>query len=168
MATRFSSVFESVRTRFPALRAAGDREVFFDNAAGAQVPDEVVDAVRDHLVARNVQRGGRYPRSREVDARIEETREFLAAFLHAESPNEIVFGLNSTSLIRMVAESLRPQLRPGDRVVVTDLDHEANIGPWLRLATSGVTPLWWKVRGSEAALDPDDLSSLLRSAGGPV
>jgi len=168
MATTSSSVFEGVRTRFPALREAGDREIFFDNAAGAQVPDEVVDAMRDHLVARNVQRGGRYGRSREVDARIEETRGLLAAFLHAESPDEIVFGLNSTSLIRMVAESLRPKLAPGDRVVVTELDHEANVGPWLRLESSGVTPVFWKLRAPEATLDPEDLRTLLASPGGPI
>src|SRR5688572_11548508 len=102
MATTSSSVLEGVRVRFPALREAGDGEIFFDNAAGAQVPDEVVDAMREHLVARNVQRGGRYPRSREVDARIAETRDVLSAFLNADSPDEIVFGLNSTSLIRMV------------------------------------------------------------------
>ena len=168
MATTFSSVFEGIRVRFPALRAAGDREIFFDNAAGAQVPDEVVDAVRDHLVARNVQRGGRYARSREVDATIEESRALLAAFLNAESAGEIVFGLNSTSLIRMVAESLRPALRAGDRIVVTQLDHEANVGPWLRLESSGVTPLVWNVRGSAASLEMDDLRALLASAGGPV
>ncbi|HET9251747.1 MAG TPA: cysteine desulfurase-like protein [Candidatus Eisenbacteria bacterium] len=168
MATTFSSVLEGVRARFPALRAAGDREIFFDNAAGAQVPDEVVDAMRDHLVARNVQRGGRYPRSREVDAAIEGAREILAAFLNAPFADEVVFGLNSTSLIRMVAESLRPALRTGDRIVVTDLDHEANVGPWLRLESSGVTPLVWKVRGPGATLEMDDLRVLLGSAGGPV
>ena len=168
MATTFSSVFEGIRVRFPALRAAGDREIFFDNAAGAQVPDEVVEAVRDHLVVRNVQRGGRYSRSREVDAAIEESRALLAAFLNAESASEIVFGLNSTSLIRMVAESLKPALRGGDRVVVTQLDHEANVGPWLRLESSGITPLVWKVRGAEAVLETDDLRALLASAGGPV
>ncbi|HEU5311257.1 MAG TPA: cysteine desulfurase-like protein [Candidatus Eisenbacteria bacterium] len=161
-------MLEGVRTRFPALRDAGDREIFFDNAAGAQVPDEVVDAVRDHLVARNVQRGGRYPRSREVDASIHDARALLAAFLNAESRNEIVFGLNSTSLIRLIAESLRPSLRSGDRIVVTELDHEANVGPWLRMESGGVTPVFWKVRGPEAALALDDLRAILRSPGGPV
>jgi cysteine desulfurase family protein (TIGR01976 family) len=168
MATTSSSVLEGVRVRFPALREAGDREVFFDNAAGAQVPDEVVDAVREHLVARNVQRGGRYPRSRQVDERIAETRDLLAAFLNANSPDEIVFGLNSTSLIRMVAESIRPQLRPGDRVIVTELDHEANVGPWIRLESSGVVPVFWKVRLPGATLELDDLRTLLRTPGGPV
>jgi cysteine desulfurase family protein (TIGR01976 family) len=168
MATTFSSVLEGVRARFPALRDAGDREIFFDNAAGAQVPDEVVDAMREHLVARNVQRGGRYPRSREVDARIDETRGLLTAFLNAESADEIVFGLNATSLIRMVAESLRPALRPGDRVIVTELDHEANIGPWIRLESSGVVPVFWKVRLPGATLELDDLRALLRSPDGPV
>ena len=168
MATTSSSVFEAIRVRFPALREAGDREIFFDNAAGAQVPDEVVDAMRDHLVARNVQRGGRYARSREVDARIADTRALLAAFLNAESPDEIVFGLNSTSLIRMVAESLRPRLRAGDRVLVTDLDHEANIGPWLRLESSGAKAVFWKVRGPDPALALEDLRALLEVPGGAV
>jgi cysteine desulfurase family protein (TIGR01976 family) len=168
MVTTSSSVFDAVRTRFPALREAGDREIFFDNAAGAQVPDEVVEAMRDHLVVRNVQRGGRYARSREVDARIAETRALLASFLNAASPDEIVFGLNATSLTRSVAESLRPKLRPGDRVIVTELDHEANVGPWLRLESSGVTPVFWRIRGPGATLDLADLREILRAPGGPV
>ena len=104
-----SSVFERVRERFPALRAAGQREVFFDNAAGAQVPDEVVDAIREHYAKRNVQRGGHYALSRAVDEGIADARQAVASFLNASSPREIVFGLNSTSLIRMVAEGLIDQ-----------------------------------------------------------
>jgi cysteine desulfurase family protein (TIGR01976 family) len=155
------SVFETVRSRFPALRQAGDREIFFDNAAGAQVPDEVVEAVRDHLVSRNVQRGGRYALSERVDRQIEETRGLLASFLNARSSDEIIFGLNSTTLIRGIAEALRPSIRPGDRVIVTELDHEANVGPWLRLETSGAEVVFWKVRGSGPRLDLEDLPGLL-------
>jgi len=113
-------------------------------------------------VGRNVQRGGRYALSREVDSEIAETRRLLAAFLNAAAPEEIVFGLNSTSLIRTVAESLRPGLRPGDRVIVTNLDHEANIGPWLRLESSGLIPLFWKVRREDAGLHLEDLAPLLQ------
>lgn len=150
------------RRRFAALRDPA-APVFFDNAAGAQAPDEVVSAVREHLERRNVQRGGRYDRSRAVDAAILAARRRLAAFLNAASPEEIVFGLNSTSLIRTVAEAIRPKLAPGDRVVVTELDHEANVGPWLRLERSGVEPRWWRVRGgAEARLELEDLEALLR------
>ncbi|HEU4725831.1 MAG TPA: cysteine desulfurase-like protein [Candidatus Eisenbacteria bacterium] len=150
------------RRRFPALRAPG-APIFFDNAAGAQVPDEVVAAIREHLESRNVQRGGRYDRSRAVDAVIAATRRRLAAFLNAASPEEIYFGQNATSVMRAAAEAIRPTLKPGDRVVVTELDHEANIGPWLRLERSGVELKWWKVRGgAEARLEPEDLAAILR------
>ena len=164
-----SSVFERVRERFPALRAASQREVFFDNAAGAQVPDEVVDAVREHYAKRNVQRGGHYALSRAVDEGIADARRAIASFLNASSPREIVFGLNSTSLIRMVAEALRPRFRQGDRVIVTELDHEANIGAWLRLESSGIEPVFWRVVGGDAGrLDLDGLAGLLRAGAGRV
>ncbi len=162
--TRGSDPFhaDAARLRFAALRAAG-APVFFDNAAGAQAPDEVVAAVREHLERRNVQRGGRYDRSRAVDAMILATRRRLAAFLNAAGPEEIFFGQNSTSVMRTVAEAIRPTLKPGDRVVVTELDHEANVGPWLRLERSGVEPRWWKTRGgAEARLELDDLAAILR------
>jgi len=158
----------AVRSRFLALREAGDRESFLDNAAGAQVPDEVVDAVRGHLLKRNVQSGGRYRMSHEVDAQIAETRRLIAIFLNAAAPEEIVFGLNSTSLIRSIADASRSLFKPGDRVVVTNLDHEANVGPWVRLERDGVTPVFWKVRGPEARLDLDDLRAIITSAGGPI
>jgi len=156
----------AIRKRFPALREAGDREIFFDNAAGAQVPDEVIEAIRAHLVGRGVNRGGPYPRSEAVDRSIAEARDTVARFLNASSPDEIIFGLNSTSLIRMVAQASRPLFQPGDRVVVTQLDHEANVGPWLRLDLPvGV----WKVRGgAEARLELEDLRALLNERGGSV
>ncbi|HET7496728.1 MAG TPA: cysteine desulfurase-like protein [Candidatus Eisenbacteria bacterium] len=157
---------DALRARFPALREAGDREIFFDNAAGAQVPDDVIEAMREHLVRRGVNRGGLFARSIEVDRQIAAAREAVAAFLNARSPEEIVFGLNSTSLIRTVAEAVRPLFSAGDRVIVTQLDHEANVGPWLRLERDGVVPLVWKVRGTEARLDLDDLRELLRESDG--
>jgi cysteine desulfurase family protein (TIGR01976 family) len=162
--TAGEAVFDAAaaRRRFPALREPA-APIFFDNAAGAQVPDEVVAAVREHLEKRNVQRGGRYDRSRAVDTTIAAARRRLAAFLNAESPEEIVFGANSTSVMRSVAGAIRPTLKRGDRVVVTELDHEANIGPWLRLERSGVETRWWKTRGGAAArLEIEDLQAILR------
>lgn len=166
VATAFDPI--AARRRFPALREAGARQIFFDNAAGAQVPDEVIEAVRGHLTKRNVQRGGRYALSREVDDQIAETRRLLAAFVGAASPDEILFGLNSTSLMRTIAGAARPLFREGDRVVVTELDHEANVGPWIRLEQDGVVPVFWSVRGREARLDLDDLDSLLRAGRGRI
>lgn len=157
---------EALRARFPALREAGAREVFFDNAAGAQVPDEVIEAMQRHLVHRAVNRGGRFQRSLEVDRQIADARETVTAFLNAASPDEIVFGLNSTTLIRTVAEAARPLFAPGDHVIVTRLDHEANVGPWVRLEKDGVVPVFWDVRGPEARLDLDDLRARLREAKG--
>ena len=114
-----------VRGSFPAL-AKPDR-VFLDNAAGTQVPRGVVDAVSNHLTTRNVQAGGRYRSSEEVDAVIRHARESAAVFVNANEPEEIVFGLNATSFIRLVSGAYGELLAPGDQVVVTELDHEANI-----------------------------------------
>ncbi len=93
---------DDIRGRFPALRAAAPF-VFFDNAAGAQAPAGVLHAVADHLLARNVQRGGPYRRSREVDATIARARDSVAAFVNARSSDEIAFGLNATSFIRAIS-----------------------------------------------------------------
>lgn len=173
-ALRNESAIAGVRSRFPALRETADGEmaageIFFDNAAGAQVPDEVFDAMREYLLRHNVQRGGRYALSKQVDEQLAETRQLLAAFVNARSTDEIVFGLNATNLTRTVAEAFRPTLRAGDRVIVTELDHEANIEPWSRLEAHGAEVVFWKLRAPEAALDLEDLRALLKApGGGPV
>src|SRR5579859_1414457 len=100
---------DDLRRLFPALEQAG-RFVFFDNAAGAQVPQTVLDAVNDHLVTRNVQRGGPYRHSREVDAMIGRARESVAAFVNAPSAQEIAFGLNATSFIRSISLAIGQDL----------------------------------------------------------
>lgn len=152
---------EDVRRQFPALeQARGEPFVFFDNAAGAQVPARVVSAVADHLVARNVQRGGPYRRSREVDDMIARTRERLTAFVNARSADEIAFGLNATSFVRTISAAVGRTLGTRTEVVVTELDHEANIAPWLDLERAGARIVWWRVR-EDGRLRPDDLDSLL-------
>jgi len=173
-ALRNESAIAGVRSRFPALRETADGEmsageIFFDNAAGAQVPDEVFDAMREYLLRNNVQRGGRYALSKQVDDQLGETRRLLAAFVNARSTDEIVFGLNATNLTRTVAEAFRPTLRAGDRVIVTELDHEANVEPWLRLAANGAEVVFWKLRAPDAVLDVEDLRALVAEPGrGPV
>ncbi|HEY0341697.1 MAG TPA: aminotransferase class V-fold PLP-dependent enzyme, partial [Steroidobacteraceae bacterium] len=93
---------EALRAHFPALQRAGSF-VFFDNAAGAQVPQSVLDAVNRHLLDHNVQRGGRYPQSIAVDATIARARASVAAFVNARRPEEIAFGMNATSFIRTIS-----------------------------------------------------------------
>src|SRR3954453_18592629 len=93
---------ESLRSQFPALKHAGT-SIFFDNAAGAQVPQLVLDAVNHHLIDPNVQRGGRYSQSMAVDATITRARASVAAFVNAQRPEEIAFGMNATSFIRLIS-----------------------------------------------------------------
>src|ERR1700756_3433504 len=93
---------KSLRKLFPAIRR-DPQFVFFDNAAGAQVPQIVLHAVNDHLLRCNVQRGGRYEKSMQVDETILRARESVAVLLNARSPNEIAFGMNATSFIRLVS-----------------------------------------------------------------
>src|SRR5215831_16161806 len=114
-----------LRRRFPALEQAG-RFIFFDNAAGAQIPASVIDAVTNHLRVRNVQRGGPYRHSREVDAAIARARESVAAFVNARGADEIAFGLNATSFIRAISLAIGQTLDARPEIVVSDLDHEAN------------------------------------------
>jgi cysteine desulfurase family protein (TIGR01976 family) len=150
---------ESLRAQFPALQRAGSF-VFFDNAAGAQVPQAVLDAVNRHLVDHNVQRGGRYPRSVAVDATIQRARERVAAFVNAYRPQEIAFGMNATSFIRLVSLAVGQTLGERNEIIVTDLDHEANVATWLTLERLGARLRWWRMR-EDGCLHTEDLPPLL-------
>ena len=152
---------ESVRASFPALQQ-DPGFIFFDNAAGAQVPRTVLDAVNQHLVERNVQRGGRYRHSQQVDATIARARESVAAFLNARDPTEIAFGMNATSFIRIVSLAIGQTLRGRNEIIVTDMDHEANVATWLALEREGAKFQWWKMR-DDGNLHPEDLQPLLSS-----
>jgi cysteine desulfurase family protein (TIGR01976 family) len=150
---------DDLRREFPALERAGDF-IFFDNAAGAQVPTCVLDAVTDHLISRNVQRGGPYGRSQEVDAMIARARAAVAAFVNAPAPSEIAFGLNATSFIRSISLAVGQTLGDRREIVVTDLDHEANVATWLALERAGARIVWWNVR-DDGRLYVEDLEPLL-------
>ena len=153
---------ETIRTAFPALtRPPGF--IFFDNAAGAQVPQIVLDAVNHHLLECNVQRGGRYAKSREVDATISRARQSVADLVNARDASEIAFGMNATSFIRLVSLAIGQTLSKRNEIVVTDMDHEANIATWLALERNGARILWWKMR-DDGNLHVDDLIPLLSSA----
>ena len=150
---------ESLRAVFPALtRPPGF--IFFDNAAGAQVPQIVLDAVNHHLIECNVQRGGRYNKSVEVDATILRARQSVADLVNARDAAEIAFGMNATSFIRLISLAIGQTLGPRNEIVVTDMDHEANVATWLALERSGAKFSWWKMR-DDGNLHVDDLIPLL-------
>jgi len=151
----------TLRAQFPALQHAG-AEIFFDNAAGAQVPQIVLDAVNFHLIDHNVQRGGRYRQSMAVDATIARARASVAAFVNAKRPEEIAFGMNATSFIRIISLAIGMTLDERNEIIITDLDHEANIATWLVLERMGAKFVWWKMR-DDGCLHVADLKPLLNS-----
>lgn len=150
---------QALRAQFPALGRPG-AGVFFDNGAGAQVPQRVLEAVTAHLIEHNVQRGGRYAQSLAVDAAIHGAREKVAAFLNAGRPEEIAFGMNATSFIRLVSLAIGQTLAARNEIIVTDLDHEANVATWLALERAGARFKWWRVR-DDGSLQCSDLEPLL-------
>lgn len=151
---------EAVRAKFPALQRAAPF-VYFDNAAGAQLPQDVLDAVALHLLDCNVQRGGRYEKSRAVDEMIFSAREKVAAWLNAGDPSEIAFGMNATSFIRIVSLAIGQTIEAArNQFILTDLDHEANIATWLALERLGAEFAWWKMR-DDGRLHVEDLLPLV-------
>ncbi|HEX2085802.1 MAG TPA: cysteine desulfurase-like protein [Solirubrobacteraceae bacterium] len=149
---------DHVRSRFPAL--ARDA-VFLDGPGGSQAPEEVIEAMAGHLRRGTANDGGVFPTSRDTIALIAEARRAAAA-LTGSAPEEIAFGANMTTLSFLLAHAVARTLRPGDEIVVTELDHDANVAPWLRVAEDHdlavrVAPL----RADDATLDVDALEALL-------
>ena len=122
---------DQIRASFPALRRVheGNSVAYFDGPGGTQVAQPVLDAMQDYLVAHNANTHWEYPSSAETDAIISSSREVMADFLNCK-PQEVVFGLNMTTLTFHLARSLGWSWEKGDEVIVTELDHHANIAPW--------------------------------------
>jgi cysteine desulfurase family protein (TIGR01976 family) len=151
---------EAVRARFPALKRA-EPFIYFDNAAGAQAPQVVLDAVAGHLLDFNVQRGGRYPKSVEVDRAIVAARTKVAAWINARDTNEVAFGMNATSFMRLVSLAIGQTLTPArNEIIVTDMDHHADISTWQELEKTGAKIAWWRMR-EDFRLHVEDLIPLL-------
>lgn len=155
-----------VRSRFPGLarEVDGRRAVFADAPGGTQVPDVVIEAMAGYLSRSNANEGGAFATSEETDAVIAGAREATAAFLGTDDPDEVVFGPNMTTLNFALSRSISTWLlRPSDEVVVTGLDHDANVAPWLMAARDAGSEVRW------VDLDVDafdlDLGSLERAVG---
>lgn len=127
---------ETVRAQFPALSLADDESprVYFDNPGGTQVSQRVVDAMRDCLVNSNANVQGFFRTSTMVDALIDDAHQAIADLLNAASRDEVVFGQNMTTLTLHVSRSIGRCLKPGDEIVLSRMDHDANVAPWLLVA----------------------------------
>jgi cysteine desulfurase family protein (TIGR01976 family) len=146
-----------VRAQFPALRSEA---VFFDNPGGTQVAGRVVERMGDYLLRTNANHGGAFKTSAESDALVHEAHQAVADFLGAASANEVVFGANMTTLTFMLSRALGRRLGPGDEIVVTRLDHDANISPWLLMAEErGVTVRWVDLRPQDCTLVMKDFEA---------
>jgi cysteine desulfurase family protein (TIGR01976 family) len=147
------------RQDFPALnrRWNGGPYVYFDGPAGTQVPEGVIDAVSDYYRTCNANTGGQFVTSQESDQWMRRVREAVAAFLNAPSWREISFGANMTSLTFALSRALVRHMEPGDEILVSQLDHEANRGPWLGLRERGIVVKEIAVR-PDATLDAEDFA----------
>jgi cysteine desulfurase family protein (TIGR01976 family) len=148
-----------IRTQFPALQ----REVvYFDNPGGTQVARQVIERVTEYYTRHNANHGGLFATSIESDFVLEEARQATANFLNASRREEIVFGPNMTSLTFQVSRALGRRLQPGDEIVVTRLDHDANITPWTMLAEDrGCSVRWIDFDAGDGTLDLKDLEQAL-------
>ena len=153
----------TIRARFPALERLheGNPVAYFDGPGGTQVPNTVVEAMRDYLLHHNANTDWAYPTSAETDALIAGARRALADFLNADV-SEIAFGNNMTTLTFHLSRALGAAWGPGDEVVITDLDHHANVAPWRRLEHErGVTIRRVGVNLERGQLDWDSLERAL-------
>jgi cysteine desulfurase family protein (TIGR01976 family) len=150
--------------RFPALARSGEDGrpvVYADAPGGSQVPASVVDAIANHLRSGLSNTHGAFAASEETDALIADARR-AAADVTGADPGEIVFGPNSTTLLLHLSRSFGRTLRPGDEVVVTTLDHDANVRPWVLAAEdAGATVRWVDIRDDDVTLDLDSFDAAL-------
>ncbi len=156
----------TLRSRFPALRraVAGRPVAYFDGPGGTQVPAEVADKVRRYLVEHNANAGWNYPSSQETSAVLAAGRSAFADLLGGR-PDEIAFGANMTTITLRISRALGQSLRPGDPVVVTELDHHANVDPWKALAGErGAEIRVARMDPATGALDLEDLEEKLQGA----
>ena len=150
--------------QFPALQRTVDGQpvAFFDGPSGSQVPQCVIDAVGRYLGNTNANRGGLYATGRESDALLDAAHCVLADFVGADSPEEIVFGGNMTSLTFALSRALARTWTTHDEIIVTRLDHDANVTPWVLAAQdAGATVHYVRFRPEDCTLDLDDLRSKL-------
>jgi cysteine desulfurase family protein (TIGR01976 family) len=172
MPTAESAVVDltSIRAQFPALAQTvnGHPATFLDGPGGTQVPRRVIDAISNYLRRDNANTGGAYATSRRTDAMIAEARAAMSDFLHCAA-DEVVFGPNMTTLTYAMSRAIgraisEGELGAGDEIVVTRLDHDANVSPWLQMAEDrGITVRWAEIHEEDCTLDMADLASKINA-----
>jgi cysteine desulfurase family protein (TIGR01976 family) len=148
-----------VRAQFPSLAQTvnGHPAVFFDGPGGTQTPQRVIDAISNYLRRDNANTCGAYATSRHTDAMLADARAAMADFLDCAA-DEIVFGPNMTTLTFAMSRAIGRDLAPGDEILVTRLDHDANVSPWLALEEKGVTIRWAEIHEEDCTLDLADVA----------
>ncbi len=156
---------DEIRPLFPSINVPaedGTLPIFLDNPAGTQVPRSVMEAVTEYYLSMNANSGGHYATSRRNDEMVAATRESMADFLNAVSPNEIVIGPNMTTLNFALSRALARTLAPGDEIVVTRMDHDANVSPWTLIARDCDLELKWvDIHAADCTLDMGSLEEAL-------
>jgi cysteine desulfurase family protein (TIGR01976 family) len=147
-----------IRSHFPALDTGA---IFFDGPGGTQVPQQVIDAVSSYYKTMNANHEGAFPTSQKSDAMLAEAHMAFADFLNARSPDEIIFGQNMTTLTFNISRALGRALNPGDEIIVTRLDHDADISPWLALQERGAVIKWIDIHTDNCTLDLADFEKQL-------
>jgi len=151
-----------IRSQFPSLHISdnGKPRIFLDNPGGTQVAKQVVDRTNHYLLHNNANHGGAFRTSIDSDEVLHEAHAAMADMLNANSPDEIIFGANMTTLTFSVSRTLGRWLKPGDEIVVTRLDHDADITPWTMMAEDrGAVVRWVEVREEDCTLDMADFES---------
>jgi cysteine desulfurase family protein (TIGR01976 family) len=153
-----------VRAQFPSLKLTvnGQPAAFLDGPAGTQVPQRVIDAMRDYFLTSNANTCGAFLTSRRNDAMILEARRAIADLAGCDA-DEVFFGPNMTTLTFALARSIARELAPGDEIVVTTLDHDANVAPWRALEEQGIVVRQADIREADCTLDLDDLRRQITS-----
>ena len=144
------------------MQVNGQPAVFLDNPGGTQVPQQVIDAMTDYLLHANANHGGAFATSQRSDEILDEAHAAIADMVNASSPNEIVFGPNMTTLTFSISRALGRQIGPGDEIVLTRMDHDANITPWVMMAQDrGATVRWVDFDVEDYTLDMAGLRNVL-------
>jgi cysteine desulfurase family protein (TIGR01976 family) len=155
---------DKVRSRFPALALLDDGQarIYLDNPAGTQVPATVLERMRHYLVSSNANVGGAFRTAVVSDAILREAHTAMADLLNAASPDEIIFGPNMTTLTFALSRAFGHRIKAGQEIIVTRLDHDANISPWLRLAEDcGAVIRWLDFDPANGTLRLDEFERLL-------
>jgi cysteine desulfurase family protein (TIGR01976 family) len=147
-----------VRQQFPSLdiQVNGYAAAFLDGPAGTQVPRQVVDAIQNYFLTANANTCGAFETSRRNDSIIDSARAAMADFFHCDK-DEVIFGQNMTTIAFALARAIARDLNPGDEIVVTTLDHDANVAPWRALEEKGVVIRQADIHESDCTLNLDDL-----------